>query len=522
MSDAMPMQEPIDDRAMIGTMGSTTPDKLIAEAIPRVGENPAKTSSQQSTFGDVFSEFGYAAYQSGIERPLTSLKQLVGMQVESAKPESELHGAMEVARVVGSATGQIVDFMLLSKFALGALNKVTASAAGAESATLKALAHNEVARATFTSASVGFVNGAVFTPLNDGESSARRLGNGLVDAGSFAMMGGLHAELAAPSQGFARRVVAGAVAGYWGGATEGVLNPLTHGQLPNAESVVTNAAAWAVGNVIAGEALGGVGKGLNAVKNAFHVDTAEFTSPADKAVPPAELTKPPETPEVRTLPPIADVLPEIFKDGSQVARAFEHAPHDAPLLDQVGVAYAEKLSALGLPNTATPLELFDKIAETSRQVSAGSDDLQTHTFYDDGSSISRSFIPHGRGLHEAYSAFKTADGASLNSTTLSFGRPLGNGREIGTDWGFRTPSVTGYVDGNGEIETMKLPPIADVLPEIFRDDSQAAMPFGNSPPDAALIDQLGVSYAEKLSALGVPNTATPSEVFDKIVETWFR
>jgi hypothetical protein len=80
---------------------------LTDEAIPKVGEYPAKTSSQQATSGNVFSEFGHAVYQSGIERPLTSLKQLVGMRVESAKPEPELHGAMEAARVVGSATVRI-------------------------------------------------------------------------------------------------------------------------------------------------------------------------------------------------------------------------------------------------------------------------------------------------------------------------------------------------------------------------------------------------------------------------------
>jgi hypothetical protein len=287
MSDAI--QDYVSDNPTASTTDNTPLEKLVADAIPRVGEYPAKTSSQQATSISVFSEFGHAVYQSGIERPLTSLKQMAeqmtGMQVESAKPEPELHGAMEVARLVGSATGQIVDFMLLNKFAHGALNKVAASAtsaAGAESWTLKALTHNQVARATFTSGSVGFVNGAFLTPLNDGQSSARRLGNGLVDAGSFAMMGGLETWLSpAAGAGLVARFKTAAIAGAAGGATEAVLNPLSHGQLPDAESVVTQAAGWAAGGVIGGEALRGAGRGLNAVRNVANIIGAGRTNFSD-------------------------------------------------------------------------------------------------------------------------------------------------------------------------------------------------------------------------------------------------
>jgi hypothetical protein len=103
MSDAMQMPDLVGDRPTMGTTGNTTRDKLAYDAIPRVGENPARPRAQSAANGDVFSEFSHAAYQSGIERPLTSLKQMAGMRVESAKPEPELHGAMAVAHAVGSA-----------------------------------------------------------------------------------------------------------------------------------------------------------------------------------------------------------------------------------------------------------------------------------------------------------------------------------------------------------------------------------------------------------------------------------
>jgi hypothetical protein len=476
MSDAMQIQDHVGDGLTTGTTGNATPEKLVAEAIPKVGEHPEKTSSQPAASGNVFSEFGYAAYQSGIERPLNSLKQMVGMQVESTKPEPELHGAMEAARVVGSATGQIVDFMLLSKFAHGALNKVAAGTVGAESATLKALAHNQVARATFTSASVGFVNGAFLTPLNNGESSARRLGNGLVDAGSFAMMGGLRAGLVpAYGEGLVGRLKAGSIAGLWGGATEAVLSPLSHGQLPDAESVSTHALAWAAGSVIGGEALRGVGKGLNVVRNIADIKPNEATSetralysaPGSLAENAANdnfpLAKPVEMAEARTLPPIANTLPGIFKDSSQVARVFENAPHDAALMDQLGISYTEKLSALGLPSTATPLELFDKVAETSTQVSDGNPGFQTHTF-EDGSKIYRQTHPvwrHGRSLGKvSITSFETPDDASITHKTGT-GHYFDSRTTALSEWSFKTPSVTGAVGKNGEIAATNA---ADVKP----------------------------------------------------------
>jgi hypothetical protein len=554
MSDAM--QGHVGDRPTTGTPGAPPLDKLANEAIPKVGEYPAKTSSQPVASDNVFSEFGHAVYQSGIERPLNSLKQLVGMQVESAKPEPELHGAMEVAQVVGSATGQIVDFMLLSKFADGALNmnKVAASAAhaaGAESATLKALTHNQVARATFTSASVGFVNGAFLTPLNDGESGYRRLGNGLVDAGSFAMMGGLRAGLAPGfGEGLVGRITTRATAGAVGGATEAVLNPLTHGQLPDAESVGTNALSWAAGSVIGGEALRGAGKGLSAVKNVFALKPVEFTSPAEKAVPPVtELTKL-ATPEAQIVPPIPETLPAIFKNPVQVAHVFENAPHEAGLMDQLGASYSEKLAALGLPNTATPIELFKEVAKTSSQVSAYKLGWQTHTF-DDGSTITGCTYRLGRYGQSGQgrrATFSTPGDASIAYKTVTWGSSAPFSK-----WSFETPSVSGTVGENGRLEikdrfeldvepgevaspadkvlpvteadktkpatpeTTTRTPITNFLPEIFENSNQLAGAFEKIPnSERALMNQLGVSYTEKLSALGLPNTATPRDLFDKI------
>ena len=220
-------------------------------------------ASQASGASNVFSEFALAAYQSGVQRPVDSLKQLVGMEVAPVKADENLSGMMKVSNVVGSATGQILDFLILNKIASTAVGKVVSSA-GKESLTAAVLAEGTVSRAATTSAAVGFVNGALLTPLQENESNFRRLGNGAIDAASFSALGSVSAKYAGKfGDNLLGRAGVAALSGIAGGATNSILDPISHGQAPEFSQVAETTFAWAAGGVIAGEGMRAVGKGLN-------------------------------------------------------------------------------------------------------------------------------------------------------------------------------------------------------------------------------------------------------------------
>ena len=246
---------------------------------------------------NVFSEFVASAYQSAIQRPVDSIKQLAGVKVEQA-PEVQLTGAMKVSNVVGSATGQILDFLVLNKIA-GRAIKGAVTASGEASAAARVLAEGTLTRAAATSGTVGFVNGALLTPVQDNEGLSRRMANGLVDAGSFATMGVTGAKFAGSfGDTLLGRAKLSALSGVAGGAVNSVLDPASHGRLPDLKEAAVNTASWAVGSVIAGEALRTAGQGLDLVtkgiqsQRALPVDSTMPTEPTRSAEPkPAEPTK---------------------------------------------------------------------------------------------------------------------------------------------------------------------------------------------------------------------------------------
>jgi glycine/D-amino acid oxidase-like deaminating enzyme len=247
---------------MAGDSVTSAPDKKSVTS-DQTSVGVPQTGLEGSTGAiNVFSEFVVSAYRSGVERPVDSLKQIAGLEPNVEQPQEHLSGLMKVSNVVGTATGQILDFLVLNKLAASGAGKLVA-AAGETSLAARVLAEGSVSRAITTSAAVGFVNGAVLTPLQDGESSFRRLGNGLVDSASFAALGGVGAKsVGTLGDNIFGRAGVNALSGVAGGVTNSLLDPISHGHMPELTKVVENTAAWGLGGVIAGEAMTVGAKGL--------------------------------------------------------------------------------------------------------------------------------------------------------------------------------------------------------------------------------------------------------------------
>ncbi len=235
------------------------PNKLGSDAtlVPNGPDNGSHDSH-----ANLVSEFLASAYHSGIQRPLESIGQLAGVKVEIAKTDNNLSGLMKASHVAGSVTGQIFDFFVLNRICGSAINKLVTESGTSK---LALLTESKFAQGAATAGAVGFVNGALLTPLQDGESSFRRLGNGIVDAGSFAMLGGVGAKYANTfGENLTGRLKLLALAGGAGGATDSVLDPISHGRAPQVKEAALNTASWMFGSMITGEGLRGISKGFSA------------------------------------------------------------------------------------------------------------------------------------------------------------------------------------------------------------------------------------------------------------------
>jgi glycine/D-amino acid oxidase-like deaminating enzyme len=222
-----------------------------------------KYDQSPTSVTNVLSEFVVSAYRGSVGRSIDSTKQIAGLQPKAEQPQEHLSGLMKASNIAGTATGEILDFLILNKLAASGAGKLV-EAAGETSLAARVLAEGSVSRAITTSAAVGFVNGAVLTPLQNNESAFRRLGNGLVDAASFAALGGVGAKYAGKlGDGMLGRAGVNAISGIAGGATNSLLDPISHGRAPEASQVVENAAAWGLGGVVAGEAMRVGAKGLS-------------------------------------------------------------------------------------------------------------------------------------------------------------------------------------------------------------------------------------------------------------------
>jgi len=232
----------------------------------------AAASKNTSSNPNVFTEFASSVWRSGVQRPVESLGQIVGLKTDDVQTDDHLNGLAKVANIAGNATGQLLD-MGIVQIGLGKLlgvGKVAGAAATVEGITAKSLALN---------GATGLIYGGLLTPVQQGESQWSRLGNATVDAGTFAALGAASSKLSsAMGDGWltgraanlgdgaaakAARIAAGvgdrAIVSLGSGAVAGLTNvqleAWTHGKVTaDASDYATNAFGWAVGNAVLGEA----------------------------------------------------------------------------------------------------------------------------------------------------------------------------------------------------------------------------------------------------------------------------
>lgn len=259
-------------------------------------------------------EFGRSAWHAAVTKKLNGVQQLFGAEIPTAE-EPHREGMQQFAHVAGSATGEILDFIILSKLTGKGIGAMTSRFAG-RSAAASFLAESAIARNAANGALVGFANGSILTPTKEGESSFQRLGNGLVEAGTFATLGGMSSKYAdALSQGFLSRVKANAISGGSAGLVHSQLDAWTHGRTAGVEDTLMNTAGWAAGNIAFGEGAHWFGKGLQQARQRLQTSEQPLAVPVREA--PVRQQESVETPVNRE----ATVRPENKAGTTEIAQA---------------------------------------------------------------------------------------------------------------------------------------------------------------------------------------------------------
>ena len=237
-------------------------------------------------------EFGRSAWDSAVTKKVDGVRQLFGADI-SRQEEPQREGMQQLAHVAGSATGEILDFVILSKLAGKGIGVMTSRFAG-RSAAMSFLAESAVARNAVNGALVGLANGGLLTPTKEGESGFQRIGNGLVEAGTFATLGGMSSKYAdALSQGFLSRVKANAVSGGSAGLVHSQLDAWTHGRTAGVDETLMNTAGWALGNVAFGEGAHWFGKGLQQARQRLQTSEQPLGAPVRETPVRQENVEPP-------------------------------------------------------------------------------------------------------------------------------------------------------------------------------------------------------------------------------------
>jgi glycine/D-amino acid oxidase-like deaminating enzyme len=245
-----------------------------------------------NTCTNVVSEFASSVWRSGLQRPVESVGQIVGLKTDNVQTDDHLQGAMKIANIAGNATGQLLDMVALQV----GLSKIM----GAGKATAGATALDGLAARTIAlNATTGLVYGGVLTPVEQGQSQWSRLGNAAVDAGTFSILGaagskiastlgdgvfapaaakladGSTAKLAQFAAGIGDRAIVNIGAGAAAGLANTQLDAWTHGKVvADGSDYVNNTLGWAFGNAVLGEGTHQVSNGLSFARGRFASDNA--------------------------------------------------------------------------------------------------------------------------------------------------------------------------------------------------------------------------------------------------------
>ncbi len=216
-------------------------------------------TNQPDQSSNVINEFVSGVWQGSVTNKVNGVTQLFGADVKV--PEVKRSGAAQVAHTAGEVTGDLIDFVIMTKFAGKAFAKFAPEIA-ATGKVGEYVALNPVGRNMAVGGTVGLVNGMVFTPTKEGESGWNRIGRGITDGATFATLGGVATKLApmAEGTGFMGRMKMNAYSGAAAGAVNSEVDGLMHGRQVGLGELALNTAGWTIGNVAFGEALHGLGK----------------------------------------------------------------------------------------------------------------------------------------------------------------------------------------------------------------------------------------------------------------------
>jgi|GEM_PF-1273954 len=250
----------------------------------RVTDSSVKTS-------DVVAEFGAAAFDSAIQRPINGLTQLTGKLLGHELPQLALvdvpkasTGSEVFAQQAGAAVGMLVPFFGTRALVRGGLGSRLGTG---------------YVGVALEGGLTGLAMGTVLTPVENGQPFWQtRLANGLTDAGTFSLLNvtgkgvgslkafGMTAETPLLSR-IGKGVAAGSISGLPAGFAHAELHSITHGRGPASSAEVFGDMA---GFALFGGLLGGVGGARARSRFLQNNEVADISrTPAQ-----AETVRPPE------------------------------------------------------------------------------------------------------------------------------------------------------------------------------------------------------------------------------------
>jgi len=221
---------------------------------------PGRVADSSVTTSDLVADFGAAAFDSAIQRPINGLTQLTGKLVGHELPQLSLvevpkggTGSEVFAQQAGAAVGMLVPFLGTRALVRGALGSRLGAGYGG---------------VALEGGLTGLGMGTVLTPVENGQPFWQtRLANGLTDAGTFSLLNvtgkgvgsmkafGMTAETPLLSR-VAKGALAGSISGLPAGFAHAELNSITHGRGPAGAAEI---AGDMTGFALFGGLLGGVG-----------------------------------------------------------------------------------------------------------------------------------------------------------------------------------------------------------------------------------------------------------------------
>ncbi|HNB23352.1 MAG TPA: hypothetical protein PKZ32_13060 [Candidatus Melainabacteria bacterium] len=367
----------------------------------RVTDSSVKTS-------DLVADFGAAAFDSAIQKPINGLTQLTGKLTGHELPQLSLvetakgtTGSEVFAQQAGSAVGMLVPFLgtrALVRSGLGGRLGTGYAAAAAEGGL------------------TGLAMGTVLTPVENGQPFWQtRLANGLTDAGTFSVLNiaakgvGSMKSLAVTGETsvlgrIGKGAVAGSLAGLPAGFAHAELNSITHGK-------GAAGAAEIAGDMTGFALFGGLLGGASGMRSNHRLLSAKDAPAAQKSGATAEIpvTKPPE-------PPVT------VSEAGRVNAPREAVKADSPVLPEGTRVYTtEEMLRIVQARESAALRPTEKPAETVLRTRRegyidGGDEGKVYTNYD--GSVTKVYHDKGRSMEDGRAMYEQLQAIGIRTPKI--------------------------------------------------------------------------------------------------------